>query len=136
MTQEWICKTEAETASCAEDVGKILPNKGTVCLYGNLGAGKTAFCRALIRSLMRDNALEVPSPTYTLVQNYDGADMHIWHFDLYRLNHAEDIYDLGWEDALSEGLCLIEWPERLGSLKPCYTIDIVTFCLINPAISG
>lgn len=124
MTQEWICKTEDETAACARDIGKTLPRQGVVCLYGNLGAGKTAFCRALIRSIMHDDALDVPSPTYTLVQNYDADDRQIWHFDLYRLNHADDIYDLGWEDAVADGLCLIEWPERLDRLKPRQTIDI------------
>lgn len=100
------------------------PDGAVVCLHGDLGAGKTALARAMIRHVMHDGDLEVPSPTYTLVQTYETQSGDIWHFDLYRLKQAEEIYELGWEEALSAALCLIEWPERLGRLKPKKTVDI------------
>lgn len=116
MTQEWICENEDKTASAAKEIADSLSYPAILLLEGDLGAGKTAFCRALIRHLTSDETLNVPSPTYTLVQTYNDDD--IWHFDLYRMNHPEDIYDIGWEEALQAKLCLIEWPSRLGGLIP------------------
>jgi tRNA threonylcarbamoyladenosine biosynthesis protein TsaE len=87
-------------------------------LAGPLGAGKSAFARALLRALAGDPALEVPSPSFTLVQTYElpgGLDAH--HFDLYRLSGAAEIAELGWEEA-RDGLVIVEWPERLGALRP------------------
>lgn len=87
-----------------------------VLLEGPIGAGKSHLCRALIRaSLDRDE--DVPSPTFTLVQTY-GADPEIWHADLYRLGHPDEAVELGLEEAFDSAICLIEWPERLGSLQP------------------
>lgn len=123
MQHKWICKDEGDTAQAARDIAGMLPSPAVVLLDGDLGAGKTAFCRALLRHLLNDDALSVPSPTYTLVQTY-GNDDDIWHFDLYRMDNADDIYNLGWEDALHARLCLIEWPVRLGRHKPKNTVDI------------
>src|SRR5262249_8962459 len=89
-----------------------------VGLKGDLGAGKTTLARAIIRAAADDPALIVPSPTFTLVEVYETARGTYWHFDLYRLETPEQVFELGWEDALAEGVVLIEWPERLGALLP------------------
>lgn len=89
-----------------------------VGLRGELGAGKTTLARAILRAAAGDPDLIVPSPTFTLVEVYETPRGTYWHFDLYRLETPEQVYELGWEEALSEGIVLIEWPERLGNLLP------------------
>lgn len=83
------------------------------------------FCRALIRALCALPDMTVPSPTYTLVQAYDTPSAPVYHFDLYRLEAPDEVYELGWEEALYEGISLIEWPERLGNIVPSERLDIV-----------
>lgn len=131
MTQEWICNSENETGKAAIEIADQLSYPVVICLYGDLGAGKTAFSRAMIRHILGNMDETVPSPTYTLVQTY--ADDTIWHFDLYRLESEHDLYDIGWEEALTSKLCLIEWPERLGRLKPQNSVDIELSTLENGA---
>lgn len=116
--------SEDETAQIAEQIGETLAPGTIICLYGDLGLGKSVFARALIRHLTENPQLEVPSPTFTLVQTYDTCKGPLWHFDLYRLKDPDEIYELGWEDAIGQALCLIEWPERLGYLMPANRIDI------------
>lgn len=116
--------SEDDTAVFAGKISKSLSGNEYIMLSGNLGAGKTTFARALIRVLCQNPALEVPSPTFTLVQTYEAPGMFIWHFDLYRLSCPDEVYELGWEDALSEGLVIVEWPERLGPLIPAEHLDI------------
>lgn len=87
-------------------------------LEGSLGAGKTALARAIIRARLHNPAEDVPSPTFTLVQTYEAADGDIWHADLYRLTHPDDILELGLDEALDGAICLIEWPDRLGGHLP------------------
>ncbi len=113
---------EAATAAFAARVSALAAAGDVIALKGDLGAGKTSFARAFIRS--RGAVEEVPSPTFTLVQVYELAGAAIWHFDLYRLKSAEEAWELGIEDAFSEGISLIEWPERLGSLLPRYRLEI------------
>lgn len=88
----------------------------TVCLSGGLGAGKTTLVRGMIQSVLGN--IDVPSPTYTLVQTYDFPEYELWHCDMYRLERPEDGYELGLMDAFEEALCLIEWPDKLGNLIP------------------
>lgn len=96
-------------------------------LDGPIGAGKTHLARALIRHrLATAGRLEdVPSPTFTLVQVYDDGAGEIWHADLYRLTHPDQVAELGLEDAFDHALCLVEWPDRLGSLTPPQALRLV-----------
>lgn len=116
-----------QTALLARNLAPVLRAGDVVTLKGDLGAGKTAFARALINAFS-SSPQEVPSPTFTLVQVYDLDDFSIWHFDLYRLETARDVEELGWFEALSSGVCLVEWADRLGGLLPPDRLEIeITF---------
>lgn len=95
----------------------------SLCFYGDLGAGKTTFARSVLETL--DPALEeVPSPTFTLVQYYSTLVGQVWHCDFYRLKNAEEIFELGMEEAFDSEICLIEWPEKIHPYLPLNRIDI------------
>ena len=108
--------TEVQLRRFADDVGFALKPGDTVALEGDLGAGKTTFARFLIQSLAGRDDLEIPSPTFTLVQSYETPRFEIAHFDLYRLSDADELKELGLDHALNRGIALIEWPERAGNL--------------------
>ncbi|MET0293712.1 MAG: tRNA (adenosine(37)-N6)-threonylcarbamoyltransferase complex ATPase subunit type 1 TsaE [Phenylobacterium sp.] len=108
---------EAATARLGAALAGALQAGEAVCLSGPLGAGKSVLARALIRARTRPDE-EVPSPTFTLVQFYDGAGLALAHFDLYRLESPDEAYEIGLDEALDEGAALIEWPERLALLPP------------------
>ena len=112
----FISRSEQETADIAARFAKQLRAGDVVALYGTLGAGKTAFCRGFIQSLIA--GAEVPSPTFTLLQTYDTPRFPVFHFDMYRLKSPEEAYEIGIEDAFAEGVSLIEWPEKIGPLLP------------------
>jgi len=116
--------SEEETAQYAAEFCDQLSAGSVVLLYGNLGMGKSVFARSIVRNLCNSDSMAVPSPTFTLVQHYDASDFSISHFDLYRLSDPEEIYEIGWEDALGGGVALVEWPERLGDLKPSRSIEV------------
>ena len=102
-----------ETERIGEALGKILP-AGTVLAYeGDLGAGKTAFTRGLARGLGYTEP--VTSPTYTIVNEYLSGRLPLFHFDMYRLRSADDLWDIGWEDYLDRnGICAVEWSENVA----------------------
>ena len=109
----YITTSPEETEALGAAVGKILP-AGTVLAYrGDLGAGKTAFTRGLARGLgCRET---VTSPTYTIVNEYLGGRLPLFHFDMYRLSSADDLFDIGWEDYLDRGgVCAVEWSENVA----------------------
>lgn len=110
------CKTEQETKRLATALSRITHAGDVWALFGTLGMGKSVFARAFIESLT--GAKEVPSPTFTLVQIYPTPDFDIFHYDLYRLKSPEEIWELNIEEAVYGGVCLIEWPEKMGAYLP------------------
>lgn len=116
---------EAATVVLARRLAPLVARRDVIALWGDLGAGKTRFARALIDALEDNGGEEVPSPTFTLVQTYDTPAGPVWHFDLYRLESAEEVLELGFEEALAEGISIIEWPDRLGDLLPAERLDLV-----------
>ena len=110
------------TVALAQALAPSLRGGDVIALRGGLGVGKTTFSRALICALLgRDT--DVPSPTYTLVQSYDGPDFPIFHMDLYRLEDPDEVFELGWDETQA-GLALIEWPERAGPHLPAWRLDL------------
>ena len=107
---------EQATFSLAAHLAEWLRPDDLVTLSGDLGAGKTTFARALIRHLTGDSTLEAPSPTFTLMQIYDGPGYPIVHADFYRIRHPDELFNLGWEEAIEGALTLVEWPDRAGDL--------------------
>ena len=105
------------TARLAERIAARARPGDALLLEGPLGAGKSAFARAFLRAAAGDPRLEVPSPTFTLVQGYDLPTGPAFHFDLWRLDGPDGLVELGWEEA-REGIVLVEWPDRLGALRP------------------
>ena len=105
------------TADLAQELAPLLSNGDVILLQGGIGAGKTHFARSLIQHLMLEPE-DVPSPTFTLVQVYDGPDGEIWHSDLYRLSDPDEAVELGLEEAFETAICLVEWPDRLADLTP------------------
>ena len=111
---------EAATTSLAADLASLVKPGDLLTLSGELGSGKTTFARALIRALVGDPDLEVPSPTFTLIQVYetqvkDGAQFPIVHADLFRIKDPSELAELGWDEAAEGALVIVEWPERAGA---------------------
>ncbi|WP_349359067.1 tRNA (adenosine(37)-N6)-threonylcarbamoyltransferase complex ATPase subunit type 1 TsaE [Stappia sp.] len=119
-----VCATPEETARLAEDVAMILAPGDCLCLDGDLGAGKSTFARAAIRALADDATLEVPSPTFTLVQSYPLPRFEVAHLDLYRLEEPEELDELGLDEALERGAALVEWPERGAGRLPADALTV------------
>ncbi|MBM3555591.1 MAG: tRNA (adenosine(37)-N6)-threonylcarbamoyltransferase complex ATPase subunit type 1 TsaE [Alphaproteobacteria bacterium] len=113
----------AATAALAGRIARLVAVGDVLALRGDLGAGKTTFARHVIAALTGAE-VEVPSPTFTLVQTYETRVGLVWHFDLYRLERPDDAWELGIEEAFASGISLIEWPERLGALLPEDRLDI------------
>src|SRR5258708_39160098 len=111
------------TASLAARLAPLAAAGDVVALRGALGSGKTTFARACLAA-GAGRAIEVASPTFTLVQTYGMPGGAIWHFDLYRLERADDAVELGIDEAFATGISLIEWPEGLGALLPAQRLDL------------
>ena len=125
---------EAATAALAIKLAAAARPNDVLALIGDLGAGKTVFARAFINA-RAGTPLNVPSPTFTLVQTYEfpdpggdmdgpGGDIPVYHFDLLRIEDAGEIEELGMEEAFAGGISLIEWPERLNGLLPVDRLDV------------
>lgn len=128
--KNWLCPNEEDTKKLAGRIARLAQKGDIFALYGTLGMGKSVFARAFILELT--TAPEVPSPTFTLVQEYEAPDFAIFHYDLYRLKSPEEIFELGMEDAMHNGVCLIEWPERMEMYLPRRAFRIT----IEPAAGG
>ena len=113
----------AATSTFAAAIGARLSPRDIILLRGPVGAGKTHFARALIQSIL-DVPEEVPSPTFTLIQTYETNRGALWHTDLYRIGFNSEIDELGLLEAFENAICLIEWPDRLGSLQPATALGI------------
>ena len=126
MDPAWVCTRvdEAQLNRISELVALKVRAGDLITLNGDLGAGKTTFARALIRVLLDDLSVEVPSPTFTLVQSYATPRIEVAHFDLYRLNSADELDEIGFDDAIAAGLALVEWPERAGDRLHGNRLDI------------
>ena len=121
---EFITNSPRETETLGQKLGQCLP-AGTVIAYrGDLGAGKTAFTRGLARGLGITEP--VTSPTYTIVNEYLGGRLPLFHFDMYRLHSADDLFDIGWDDYLErQGICAVEWSENVEeALEAPLTVTI------------
>jgi tRNA threonylcarbamoyladenosine biosynthesis protein TsaE len=114
----------AATEALAAAVAALVQVGDAILLEGELGAGKTVFARAFLRAATGCSALEVPSPTFTLVQSYDTRIGVVHHFDLWRLEGPGGLVELGWDEA-REGIVLVEWPDRLGSQRPAAALTVV-----------
>ena len=115
---------EEATRRLAMDIASALEPGDLITLSGDLGAGKTTFARALIRHLLADDTIEVPSPTFTLVQNYELPRFTLVHGDLYRVASAAELAELGFEDLPDQAVVLVEWPDRAAGLLPVDRLDI------------
>lgn len=113
----------AATEALAAAVAASAQPGDVILLEGPLGAGKTTFGRAFLRAASSDPALEVPSPTFTLVQSYETRIGTVVHFDLWRLDGPGGLAELGWEEA-RDGIVLVEWPDRLGALRPADALSV------------
>ncbi|USG61332.1 tRNA (adenosine(37)-N6)-threonylcarbamoyltransferase complex ATPase subunit type 1 TsaE [Sneathiella marina] len=122
-------QSQSETIAFAHHFSSILKTGDVVTLSGTLGAGKTAFIRAVLQSLI-DPALEVPSPTFNLLLTYDipAQNTTVYHYDFYRVETPDEVLELDVDEAFDNGICLIEWADRMGPYLPDDFLDIA----INP----
>jgi tRNA threonylcarbamoyladenosine biosynthesis protein TsaE len=114
----FISNSDSETRNFGRQLGKILPKNSVVCLFGDLGAGKTTLIKGIVSAVTEFPEEQVNSPTFTYLNIYPGT-IPVYHFDLYRLDNPEDFLHMGFEDFFSsEGICCIEWSERIHELLP------------------
>ena len=122
-SQRFITNSPEETEALGARLARALEPGAVVAFTGDLGAGKTAFVRGLARGLGVPD--RVTSPTFTIVNEYEGGRLPLFHFDLYRLGCADELFDIGWEDYLARGgVCAVEWSERMEELLEPGTIRV------------
>ena len=122
-SQRFITNGPEETEALGARLARALGPGAVVAFTGDLGAGKTAFVRGLARGLGYKG--RVTSPTFTIVNEYEGGRLPLFHFDLYRLGSADELFDIGWEDYLARGgVCAVEWSERMEELLEPGTIRV------------
>ena len=114
--------SEKATRTLGAQLAAVLENGDAICLSGPLGAGKSTLARGLIQHLSPGS--EAPSPTFTFVETYECETFILRHFDFYRLEQPDEVWELGYEDALDGGVALIEWPEKIGEHAPSNALSI------------
>ena len=115
MMESFIVKNESEIPNFASEIRKLIVEQKNILFYGEMGAGKTTLIKGICAALGSSN--EISSPTYALVNEYEGKNHLIYHFDLFRLKSFEEVLDIGFEEYIdSDAICLIEWPEKIESL--------------------
>ena len=120
---EFYSHNEAETEAIGARLAAALSPGAVVAYEGGLGMGKTAFTRGLAAGLGYKG--RVTSPTFTIVNEYEGGRLPLFHFDMYRLNSADDLFDIGWEDYLARGgVCAVEWSENVADALPENTVRV------------
>ena len=122
---EYVSNSPAETEALGAALAGRLKPGAVVAFSGDLGAGKTAFVRGMARGL--DICERVTSPTFTIVNEYEGGRLPLFHFDMYRLGSSEELFDIGWEDYLARGgVCAVEWSENVSDAMEgdCIRVDI------------
>lgn len=120
MTQLFLTfRSEDDTNAFAQKIAPLLKTGDCLILQGDLGAGKSTFARALIREWSHTETMDVPSPTFTLVQHYQNQqEQRLDHYDAYRIEEENEIIEVGLEDSLENAITLIEWPEKIASYLP------------------
>ncbi len=120
---EYLSRSELETEAAGEALGRSLSPGAVLAYRGDLGMGKTAFTRGLARGLGYTG--RVTSPTFTIVNEYEGGRLPLFHFDMYRLEDSDALFDIGWEDYLGRGgVCAVEWSERVDDALPEDTLFV------------
>lgn len=123
MELHFSSQSEAETGEIAKKITEVCKNRKIFAIFGELGAGKTTLVRAICKALGVTDA--VKSPTFALVNEYQGPGVQVYHFDFYRITHLSEAFDLGLEEYLeSDAWCFIEWPEQIATLIPADAVRV------------
>jgi tRNA threonylcarbamoyladenosine biosynthesis protein TsaE len=124
--EKYQCRSEAETIDLGFELGKTLPPNSVLCLFGDLGAGKTTFVKGIVAGACGLAVEDVNSPTFLYLNIYQGVPKTVFHFDLYRLKDSDEFLSMGFDEYFEGGgICCIEWPERIQSLLPESCVKII-----------
>jgi len=126
--QKYLSRSPQETEQIGQEISSLFSSQDTICLFGDLGAGKTTLVKGIIQHFCTIAPTEITSPTFSYLNIYHQTTGPVFHFDLYRLKNEEEFFSLGFEEFFEEGLCLIEWPQRIQSLFSDSMIRIDITC--------